>query len=150
MSKIVYDPESSVGYLIYRIDQRMHAFFRSKLDEEGVNVVETWILLQILNGVQTSHKLHKVLKIDMAQIQRACDKLVKHKLIQRSLDPHDRRVKILLLTQEGEILIKKLIKRSKTVNIEALSHLNENRKEELRQLLLEVLKGPFFAVEEEE
>lgn len=143
MTKKTYELESSVGYLIFMINQRMHSFFRKKLDQEGVNIVETWILLQILNGIKTSNDLKKVLKVDMAQIQRACDKLIKEKLIVRSVDPYDRRVKILSLSEAGEALIKKMIQHSKETNTKALLPLNEQQQNKLRHLLIEVLNGPF-------
>lgn len=122
----------------------MHAFFKAKLDQEGVKVVETWILLQILNGVTTSNAIKKILKVDGAQIQRSCDRLVEKQWVVRTIDPYDRRVKNLSLSPEGEALIKRLIQHSKKTNDKALSHLDDQRKNELRHILMDVLKGPFF------
>ena len=144
MTKKTYELESSIGYLIFIINQSMHSFFRKKLDQEGVNVVETWILLQILNGIKTGKELKNVLRVDMAQIQRGCDRLVKDKLVVRSVDPFDRRVKILSLSKEGEALIKKLIQHSKKTNAKFLMSLNKEQQDELRNLLIEVLNNPFF------
>jgi DNA-binding MarR family transcriptional regulator len=103
-------------------------------------VVETWILLQILNGVKTGNELKNVLRVDMALIQRSCDRLVKKKWVVRTVDSYDRRVKILSLSKDGRSLIRRLIRYSQETNAKALSPLDEKQQDVLRHLLISIFK----------
>jgi DNA-binding MarR family transcriptional regulator len=138
-----YELEDSSGYLIYMINQSMYGFFKQKLDSEDVNVVEAWIMLQILNGLKTVSELTSVLKVDMALIHRHCDRLRKKGLITRKVDEHDKRIKILDLTEEGRKLKLRISQYSKEVNRRALSVLDEKERQQLYQLLMKVEQGPF-------
>lgn len=144
MSKNDYLLEDSIGYLIFMINQKMHGFFREKLDREEINVVEAWVLLQILNKIKTISGLKNVLNVDMAQIQRACNRLLEKKWIARVVDSYDKRVKIFSLTEPGEKLIRRVISYSKETNAKALEGLNKDEKNALRGMLINVLEGPFF------
>lgn len=148
MSKEHYQLEDSIGYLIFRINQNMHQFFRERLDKEGINVVEAWILLQVLNGKKTITDLKNELKIDMAQVQRACNHLIEKKWMIRLIDPYDKRIKHFSLSTEGIKVIRRVINFSKETNIKALSTLSKDKVGHLRILLMNVLKGPFFNAEE--
>lgn len=140
-----YEMEDSTGYLIYIINQRMYGFLKEKFEAEGVNVIEAWILLEVLNGVETVTELKKRLKADMAVIQRSCDRLEKQNYLVRAVDPYDKRIKKLSLTEEGRMLRQRLSKYSKEVNKRAFEEMSLTDKNSLHQLLLKVYKSSFFS-----
>lgn len=135
--------EDSSGYLVYMINQRMYNYLREKFEEEGVNLIEAWILLDVLNGVETVSELKKNLKADMALIQRACDRLEAEGLLTRTVSPYDKRVKKLGLTEEGRTLRLRLTEYAKEVNRLALKELSEKERDTLHHLLLKVYEAPF-------
>lgn len=146
MSKESYKLKDSIGYLIFIINQRMYGAFREKLEKEGINVIEAWILLQIFNDIKTIKKIKDILKIDMAQIHRSCERLIEKRWIERQINPYDKREKFLSLTNEGMSLIKRVVKYSKEINSKALSVISEEKTDQLRSLLLEICErnGPLI------
>lgn len=139
-----YELEDSTGYLIYLINQRMYSYLKERFESEGVNVVEAWILLEVLNGVETVSELKKSLKADMALIQRGCDRLEKLGWLKREVNPYDKRVKTLSLTPSGKKLRARLSHYSKDVNKLAFEGLNPQDRSVLHKILLNVYKGSFF------
>lgn len=138
MLKDTYLLEDSCGYLIFMLNQWMYGYFKEGLDREGINVVEAWILLQILNGLKTVSAFKEALKVDMALIQRSCNRLVKEKILTRTVDVSDRRVKFLALTDKGKNLISRVVGHSKTTNRKALFGLKKEERDELKRLLFKV------------
>ena len=140
-----YELDDSTGYLIFLINQRMYSYLKERFEKEGVNVVEAWILLEVLNGVETVSDLKKSLKADMALIQRGCDYLEKKGWLKRALNPFDKRIKTLSLTEDGKKLRRRLSQYSKEVNKLAFAELNPAERSLLHETLLKVTKGLFCA-----
>lgn len=122
----------------------MYSYLKERFESEGVNVIEAWILLEVLNGVETVSELKKSLKADMALIQRGCDRLEKRGWLKRTVNPFDKRVKKLSLTESGIKLRARLYKYSKDVNNLAFEGIDSNERTVLHNILLRVYKDPFF------
>ena len=139
-----YELEDSTGYLIYLINQKMYSYLKEHFEAEGVNVVEAWILLEVLNGVETVSELKKSLKADMALIQRGCDRLEKEGWLKRTVHQYDKRIKTLSLTESGRKLRSRLSQYSKEVNKLAFEGMDPKERSVLHKILLNVYKGSFF------
>ncbi|MXO87254.1 MarR family winged helix-turn-helix transcriptional regulator [Alteraurantiacibacter aestuarii] len=82
--------------------------FRSQLDEKlrkiGQSATRMEVLGAIVNmqGPKSQSDLAKRLRIEGATVTRMVDMLSKDGLVERTADPHDRRVNLLLVTPKGE------------------------------------------------
>lgn len=63
-------------------------------------------------GKATAGELADLLGVSMASMSGIVDRLVEHGMVERAEDPHDRRVRRLLVTEPGNAALRSLVSRS--------------------------------------
>ncbi|MDP9464948.1 MAG: MarR family transcriptional regulator [Actinomycetota bacterium] len=92
-------------------------------------------LRKLLDGPLPMGSVAEVLSCDASTLTGIADRLEERRLIQRQLDPADRRVKLLALTEAGRELVES-IDGPFTAEIPGLAALSEQERVELTGLLL--------------
>lgn len=100
--------------LFYAMDKAIRSyrqFAQHRLKEAGFEVtIDQWIILKCLidDPSMTQSKIAEKVFKDNASVTRMVDLLVKGNLIERSIDPNNRRRHILTVTQKGRKDIEKM------------------------------------------
>jgi DNA-binding MarR family transcriptional regulator len=92
-------------------------------------------LRKLLDGPMPMGSVAEVLSCDASTLTGIADRLEERRLIQRQIDPADRRVKLLALTEAGRSLVKS-IDRPFTTELPGIEALSERDRAQLTQLLL--------------
>jgi DNA-binding MarR family transcriptional regulator len=92
-------------------------------------------LRKLLDGPLPMGTVAEVLSCDASTLTGIADRLEERKLIQRQIDPTDRRVKLLALTDKGRTLVES-IDGPFTAEIPGYTDLSEHERTELTQLLM--------------
>jgi MarR family transcriptional regulator, organic hydroperoxide resistance regulator len=92
-------------------------------------------LRKLLDGPMPMGSVAEVLSCDASTLTGIADRLEERRLIQRHVDPGDRRVKLLALTKAGRELVES-IDGPFTTEIPGIAALSERERAELTQLLL--------------
>lgn len=98
-------PDPFVNTLRSWIDAFMHRSMRNFVHfskEKGLSVSQVTALFRIRHGVNGVSEIGDDLGVSSAAASQMLDRLVQQGLIMRSEDPHDRRSKLLVLTDKGQ------------------------------------------------
>jgi MarR family transcriptional regulator, organic hydroperoxide resistance regulator len=90
-------------WLLHKASNRMRAELDRLATDVGLNDVRDWMVLAVLaDGPQcTQHELGQALGVDKTTLIAILDRLEQRKLIVRTTDPADRRVRIPRITPAG-------------------------------------------------
>ena len=89
------------------LHRSFHAFIRQNR-ESDLSLSQVNTLMRLYHhGPDSVHDLANHLGITMAAVSQLLDQLIDAKLVARSENPDDRRMKLIALTDEGKILVKK-------------------------------------------
>ena len=91
-------------FALARVQQRLTAHLKKRIEEEGIKLSpgQTGIMLVLENrGQTTMGDLSQTLEIDNAAITRLVDKLEKQHLVERTINPDDRRQILITITEKG-------------------------------------------------
>lgn len=95
------------GYLIRRLHQRSTAEFASAVNGAGITQIQLSILLAIAEFPGTdATRISELIGSDRATIGQALLRLEQRKLIRRKVGVKDKRTKRLVITSQGEALVK--------------------------------------------
>jgi DNA-binding MarR family transcriptional regulator len=101
-------------------------------------------LLMCLDEPTPMHMLAKRMGFDASHITAIIDRLEERQLIERHADPHDRRVKRIVLTEAG-LAVKEQIRDHLTQTAKPVSNLTDQQRVELRDLLAVAVGSPEVA-----
>ena len=128
---------ADLTFLLHAAADRMTVDLDRAAVEMGLNDVRDWLVLAALDDGQqrTQLELSRIVCVDKTTLISVLDRLEQHKLIVRTVDPSDRRVRIPQITPAGRRTFAKFA----TARDAAEAHALEGIAPEQRNLLLELL-----------
>ena len=125
-----------VGYLSVVMGQRSQGLFEAAMAPLGLRPVLYDYLAALADaGAKSQRDVARLLEIDAARIVGLTDELESAGLVQRTVDPGDRRRNLLSLTRSGRALYAKATKVAAGVEGDLLSSLTPAERVQLRRLL---------------
>ncbi|MGV8873752.1 MAG: MarR family winged helix-turn-helix transcriptional regulator [Rhodococcus sp. (in: high G+C Gram-positive bacteria)] len=96
-------PDSELTWLLHRAAQRLHSAVGAEAERHGLTLRDHIVLsaLDKTHGL-TQIELGQALGVDKTTLVAELDRLEKAGLVQRSVDPRDRRARIPALTPAGD------------------------------------------------
>lgn len=67
------------------------------------------LLMLAAGGGASGQELQRFMGVSLATVTGIVDRLVAHDLVERHEDPHDRRVRRVMLTQHGRLIVERII-----------------------------------------
>ena len=114
---------------------RMRAIWHRRMRAFDLTPPQAISLRKLLDGPLAMGAVAEVLSCDASTLTGIADRLEERQLIQRQLDPADRRVKLLALTEAGRQLVES-IDGPFTTEIPGIAALSDRERVELTKLLL--------------
>lgn len=135
-SKVNFDIESSLGYLLSKCHQKAFQVFRQKLLAYGLTPPQ-FALLAFLwkKDEQSQIQLGTAMEMDRTTTSGIIDRLAKQGLVSRMPHPEDRRVFIISLTDAGKNLEACVSCLSVTANAQVAENLSKQEQAALVNLL---------------
>jgi DNA-binding MarR family transcriptional regulator len=138
-----YDPESSIGFLVYKVHQRTSAEFRRLLEPTGLTPPQFAILALLYGQMgQRQAALCERAAVDPNTMVGIVDRLEAAGLVARHRDPKDRRAYLVRITTKGRRAFQHCLPlrdRAASRSWVALSHAEQDQ---LRNLLRKALGLP--------
>lgn len=130
---------ADTGYLLYRLGLRSGSLFNSGLERHGLRLRHYAILrhLATVEGAR-QRELSERLGYDPSAIVSLVDDLQRLDLAERRPDPHDRRNRIVVLTDAGRALLRDSDKDGPRVTECLLAPLGSEERATLHALLLRI------------
>lgn len=114
-----FNLDGSLGALVSKTHWHMKTYFTKMIRQHGLDVTpEQWAVLLTISripGIPQTELARRTWK-DKTTITRILDVLAKHGYITRQPDPQDRRKYNIYLTDEGEVVLERLIAIATEVN----------------------------------
>lgn len=128
--------EQCFNFVLTKAQQSVHQLFKAKLAPLGVTPGQYAVLKCLLdeNG-QTARQIAERLFLDGSTVTGLLDRLEQKGLIEKQVDPKDRRALKVLLTDAGKSLEDPLSQAILEANQEALKELNDDQSKTLKDLL---------------
>lgn len=135
-------PDGGASLMIVDIARLLRRRFEAALTEidTGLTVAEARTLAFIWrNPGQRQASLAERMFVEPMTLVGYLDSLEKAGLVLRTIDPTDRRAKLITLTDDADPILEKIEKAIDQVHSDALSGVSKNRKDEL-EILLETMR----------
>lgn len=129
--------QSATSELILDLVGRMHQHFAQAAFDLGLTPPQMGVLKR-LDDPYPMGRLASELHCDASNVTWMTDRLEERGLVERTADPLDRRVKRLVLTEEGRTLRKEIDRRLRT-GIPGLDRLSAAERDTLERLLRQML-----------
>ncbi|WP_250004536.1 MarR family winged helix-turn-helix transcriptional regulator [Actinoplanes sp. M2I2] len=132
--------DSEITWLLHRAAQRMRAATGEIAEKHGLTMRE-YIVLSALDKSPglTQGELGKTLGLDKTTLMSQLDRLERTGLVVRHSDPRDRRLRIPVITEDGEALRAKVAAACDTVETSALTGLDPDETQSLRRMLFTII-----------
>jgi len=114
---------------------RMRDIWHRRMRALDLTPPQSIALRKLLDGPLSMGSVAEVLSCDASTLTGIADRLEERRLIQRQIDPTDRRVKLLALTDTGRTLVES-IDGPFTAEIPGYADLSEHERTQLTKLLL--------------
>ncbi|WP_335981866.1 MULTISPECIES: MarR family winged helix-turn-helix transcriptional regulator [Streptomycetaceae] len=130
---------ADTGYLLYRLGLRSGSLFNAGLEQHGLRL-RHYALLRYLSAVEGARQreLSDRLGYDPSAIVSLVDDLQRLGLVERRPDPGDRRNRIVVLTKDGEQLLRDSEQDGARVTDDLLAPLGAEDRRTLHALLLRI------------
>ena len=133
-------PESELTWLLHRAAQRMHSAVGAEAERHGLTLRDHIVLSAL-------HKTHNLTQIELGQalgmdkttLTAEIDRLEKAGYVTRSVDPRDRRARILAISPEGERLRSAIAIRVQAAEKTAVQALDPQQNTLLRNALYSII-----------
>jgi len=124
-------------FLLYAANQRMTDELDRAAVDIGLNDARDWLVLAVLDDGEhrTQLELSRIVCVDKTTLISVLDRLERQKLIVRTVDPSDRRVRIPTITPAGRRMFAKFAAARDAAEARALDGIEPQQ----RALLLELL-----------
>ena len=126
---------AALDHALALVIARMRAIWHRRMRAFDLTPPQAISLRKLLDGPMPMGAVADVLSCDASTLTGIADRLEERHLIQRQVDPADRRVKLLALTDEGRQLVES-IDGPFTTEIPGIAALSDQERSELTQLLL--------------
>ena len=132
--------DSEITWLLHRAAQRMRAATGETAEKHGLTLRE-YIVLSALDKSPglTQGELGKTLGLDKTTLMSQLDRLERTGLVVRHNDPRDRRLRIPVITGDGEALRAKVADACDAVETSALTGLDPDEVQGLRRMLFTII-----------
>ena len=131
-----YALEEQVGFLLRRAHQRHAAIFLETMAAHDLTPTQFAALVKIIEiGRVTQNLLGRLTAMDPATIQGVVRRLVDRQLVERALDPMDRRTSVLIPTAAGTDLAGRAVISARAITEATLSPLGADERDILTALL---------------
>jgi DNA-binding MarR family transcriptional regulator len=132
--------DSEITWLLHRAAQRMRAATGETAEQHGLTLRE-YIVLSTLHKSPglTQGELGRTLGLDKTTLMSQLDRLERTGLVVRQSDPRDRRLRVPVITTDGEALRAKVAAACDTVETSALHGLDPDEIQNLRRLLFAII-----------
>jgi DNA-binding MarR family transcriptional regulator len=134
-----HDPERSLGFLLHDVSRLLRRRFDRRARAIGLTRAQ-WSVLAHLSrneGINQS-ALAEILEIEPITLVYQLDRLETAGWVERRLDPGDRRVRLLHLTDGGRAILAKMQEMGLETRAEALAGLSAHEHEALLDTLLRI------------
>lgn len=136
------DLDALPGNAIRRLQQIAVAIFLQEAEALGVTPVQFAILQALANTPGVDQRtLARSIGFDTSTIASVIDRLEARGLVQRRLDPADRRVRLLALTDEGHALLVAVIPAMRRTQERILQPLPAGERDEFMRMLLTLVRA---------
>nr|WP_321458340.1 MarR family transcriptional regulator [uncultured Cohaesibacter sp.] len=129
--------ELQLGYLIFEVSRLMRRLFEEEAKGLGLTMQQARVISFLDDypeGISQRH-IAQAIDRDPMTMSGILDRLQKQKLVSRVVDPSDSRAKLVLLTDEGKVLLRKAraVGQSigQTLSDRVLSHIPDSQREAL-------------------
>jgi len=130
-----------IGALLARASHGFNAAVGDALAREGMSLRAFLLLAAAAGGPRSQQSLAADVGLDKTTMVAAVDDLVAGGLVERRADPHDRRVRLVAVTDEGVRRLARGRRIVRATEAELLDDLGAQGQEALRELLLRLLHG---------
>lgn len=132
--------ESELTWLLHRAAQRMRSATGRAAEQHGLSLRHHIILsaLHLAPGM-TQVELGRAVAMDKTTLASELDRLEHAGLIERGIDPRDRRARILTITAEGDHLRRLVSKATERAESEALAAFSDDDVAGLRRMLFDLI-----------
>jgi DNA-binding MarR family transcriptional regulator len=139
-STFVPDPACQLlGERLALFVQRMRTYYREQAALAGLSVLQARVLRLLAEKPQSARELADHLDLDPSNITSIVDRLESADLLHREVQPGDRRVKLLVVTEEGQAVASVLRSRCDAGN-PAIRTLDARQQVQLSMLMELMLK----------
>ena len=136
------DLDALPGNAIRRMQQIAVAIFLQETEPTGVTPVQFAVLQALATRPDVDPRtLARSIGFDTSTIASVIDRLEGRGVVQRRLDPADRRVRLISLTPDGEALLDQVVPGMWRAQERMLQPLPENERAEFMRLLLALVRG---------
>ncbi|MET0426077.1 MAG: MarR family transcriptional regulator [Actinoplanes sp.] len=132
--------DSEITWLLHRAAQRMRAATGEVAEKHGLTMRD-YIVLSALDKTPglTQGELGRALGLDKTTLMSQLDRLERTGLVVRHNHPRDRRLRIPVITDDGEALRAKVAAACDTVETSALTGLGPDEVQSLRRMLVTLI-----------
>jgi MarR family transcriptional regulator for hemolysin len=132
-----YDPERSFGFLLHDISRLMRKRFERRARTIGLTRAQWSVLANVARkeGINQT-ALAEILEIEPITLVRQIDRLEAAGWIERRLDPTDRRVRLLYLTESAQPILERMRELGAATKAETLASLTPAQQEALIDTLI--------------
>jgi len=132
-----YDPERSFGFLLHDISRLMRKRFERRARTIGLTRAQWSVLANVARkeGINQT-ALAEILEIEPITLVRQIDRLEAAGWIERRLDPADRRVRLIYLTQSAQPILERVRELGAATRAETLASLTPAQQEALIDTLI--------------
>ncbi|HEX6342335.1 MarR family winged helix-turn-helix transcriptional regulator [Umezawaea sp.] len=133
-------PDSELTWLLHRAAQHMHNATGDQAEKHGLALRE-YIVLSALHKTPglTQGELGRTLSLDKTTLMSQLDRLERRGLVVRHSSPHDRRLRIPVITDSGEALRATVAEASAAVEASALDGYEQEHIAHFRQMLFAII-----------
>lgn len=130
------------GNAIRRLQQIAVAIFLQEAEPHGVTPVQYAVLQALANSPGVDQRtLSRSIGFDTSTIASVVDRLETRELVQRRVDPADRRVRLLALTQAGHALLLQVQPAMRRAQERMLAPLPEAQRQEFMRMLQALVRA---------
>ena len=144
MSYIWKNMESFRDFICFKLGsatRKIQKYYNNRYGEYGITIAQSFILFSLLESDGLSIKnLAERLNIDSSAITGLVDRLEKESLVERRVDPKDRRSFSIFLTNKGKNLAETVLPIAVEFNEKLKTNLGEEQEESLKTFLCEIEK----------
>jgi DNA-binding MarR family transcriptional regulator len=132
--------DSEITWLLHRAAQRMRGATGEVAERHGI-ALRDYIVLSALDKTPglTQGELGRSLGLDKTTLMSQLDRLERRDLVVRHNDPRDRRLRIPVITVDGEAVRAKVAEACAAVESSALDSFGRDQVQALRRMLLEII-----------
>jgi DNA-binding MarR family transcriptional regulator len=132
--------DSELTWLLHRAAQRMRSVSGGAAEANGLSLRQHILLSALhLSPGMSQVELGRAVGMDKTTLTGEIDRLESSGLVQRNIDPRDRRARTLTNTRRGENLRRKISTAATRAESDALSAFDAREVEQLRRMLFDLI-----------